>query len=106
MTTARATWGSLITEAAFQSVVIELAEVYGWRWYHTGDSRRSPSGFPDLLLLRDGRALAWELKTMRGRLRPDQRAWLAALDAVPGIEAAVRRPSDWEAIEAALKGER
>jgi len=96
-----------LSERAFQVAVIEFARLHSWLVYSIPDSRRATAaGFPDIFAVRDGRALAWELKTMRGRLRPDQRAWLDALGAVPGIDAAVRRPGDWDAIEAALKGER
>lgn len=47
MTTAK-----LISERQLQATVIDLAKAYGWRYYHTYDSRRSPEGFPDLVLLR------------------------------------------------------
>ena len=33
-------------EADFQATVIELAELQGWRVYHTHDSRRSQPGLP------------------------------------------------------------
>lgn len=71
-----------ITEAEFQQQVIDLAEVYGWLAYHTHDSRHSNPGFPDLVLVK-GRALIFaELKTEKGRVRPEQQVWLDALERV------------------------
>ena len=37
-------------EADFQADVIAAAEGRGWLWFHCYDSRRSPPGFPDLVL--------------------------------------------------------
>ena len=57
-----------VSERDFQRQVIELAETMGWELiYHTHDSRRSREGFPDLIMVRDGRLLALELKTETGR---------------------------------------
>ncbi len=83
------------SEAQFQAKVVETAQWFGWRWYHTHDSRRSPAGFPDLLLLRRDRALALELKSERGRVTSAQVSWIAALNAA-GIEARIVRPGDWD----------
>ena len=84
-----------MSEKSLQDSVMDLARALGWRAYHTHDSRRSPAGFPDLVLVhpRQGRLLFRELKTMRGRVTPDQEAWLADLIAA-GQDAAVWRPSD------------
>ena len=90
-------------EKSFQARVVELARLAGWWVYHTQDSRRSPHGFPDLVLVHDaGRCIVAELKSETGRLSPAQEQWLARLGAVASIEAAVWRPRDWERIEAAL----
>ena len=50
-------------------------------------------GFPDLVLAREGVVIFAELKAEKGRLRPDQEKWIAALGACY-----VWRPSDWPAI--------
>ena len=40
-----------IREQAFQAAVMQLAKQYGWMAYHTFDSRKSPSGYPDVTLV-------------------------------------------------------
>ena len=64
-----------MTEREFMEAVRHLARMTGWRCYHTHDSRRSEPGFPDLVLVRGGKALFVELKTAHGRLtcRPSRR---------------------------------
>ena len=70
------------SEAAFQQQVLNLAGYYGWRSYHTHDSRRSQAGFPDLVLVRGPELIFAELKTDTGRVRPEQQEWIAALQAI------------------------
>lgn len=94
------------SEARLQAQVLELAEVLGWELrYHTAISERSPAGFPDLVLCRprDGRLLIAELKRERGRVSPEQRAWLDGLDTVKHFDVRLWRPSDWEQIERLLR---
>jgi hypothetical protein len=86
--------------------VRELARLYGWMEYHTHDSRRSTSGFPDLVLLRPPRLIFAELKTPKGRVTPEQEVWLQALARVPDMEVFCWRPHDWPFIEAVLKPKR
>lgn len=94
------------SERSFQEAVIEYAELHGWRVAHFADSRRDvgggvlvgdvrASGAPDLILARDGVFLLAELKSERGRIRPNQRPWLAA-----GVH--LWRPRDWASIETRL----
>jgi hypothetical protein len=65
------------------------------------------TGFPDLVLVRDGRLLFVELKAERGKASPEQGEWLEALSGVHGIEVCLWRPADWlsGAVAAFLKGE-
>lgn len=95
-----------LSEREWQAKVVKAAEAFGWNvWYDT-DSRRNRAGWPDLTLVRvrvgpgsaEGRLLFLELKTERGRVRPEQRMWLALLGACPGVTAMVARPSDWDAL--------
>tara|TARA_R110000824_G_scaffold312168_1_gene499276 strand:+ start:508 stop:804 length:297 start_codon:yes stop_codon:yes gene_type:complete len=63
-----------VTEKAFQADVIRVAKMLGWLCYHTFDSRRSASGFPDLVLVRE-RILYRELKVGKNKLSPTQELW-------------------------------
>jgi hypothetical protein len=100
-----------MTEAEFQAQVIELATLYGWLPGHHHDSRRQvrpgvfvgdklAAGIPDLILVRE-RAIWAELKTAKGKLRPEQVTWLDAL-AKAGAEIYLWRPSDLEEIQRIL----
>lgn len=92
-----------VSEKELMAVVVELATLLGWRSYHTHDSRRSGPGFPDMVLVRDGRLLFVELKSERGKLTYPQRAWLSALHVCPSAEVYEWRPSSWPEIEAVLR---
>ncbi|MFN8533883.1 MAG: hypothetical protein U0556_10070 [Dehalococcoidia bacterium] len=86
-----------------------FASLPGVLAYHTHDSRRSASGFPDWIVLVGDRAWALELKSAIGRTTPDQGRWLAALGRLPRWTARVVRPEDWPAVRdeivtAALRG--
>jgi VRR-NUC domain len=89
-----------VTEAEFQASVIRFAELQRWAVYYTYDSRRSPPGFPDLVLCRDRLVFA-ELKTLRGRVRAQQLEWLARLRGA-GAECYLWRPSQWSEIRQVL----
>lgn len=89
------------SEAAFQTQVIQLAKFYNWMCYHTHDSRRSAPGFPDLVLLRPPEALFVELKSEKGRTRPEQRDWMSALHAC-GMEVHLWRPADFDVLHERL----
>lgn len=89
------------TEKAFQAQVIQLAKAYGWRYYHTHDSRRSVEGFPDLVLVSHKRSPARlvfaELKAENGRLTDAQRGWHHAL-VEAGQEVYLWKPRDMDEI--------
>ena len=91
----RASVANAMSEDALLSQVRTIANDLGWMTYHTHDSRRSESGFPDLVLInpRQGRILFRELKKMKGRVSADQKRFLEALRAV-GQDAGVWRPDD------------
>lgn len=98
------------SEAAFQMKVIQLAGFCGWSAYHPPDNRPSGNtgrvqkvapGWPDLVLWRPPEIMVAELKTEKGKVRPDQRIVLDQLAAC-GIEVHVWRPSDWAEIEARI----
>jgi hypothetical protein len=96
-----------LSEAAFQTRIIDLANLLGWHCVHyrpawQGGKWRQPLsghiGAPDLILARGGRVILAELKTDRGRLTAEQQAWLAAL----GAHGRLWRPRDWPDIVATL----
>jgi len=103
-----------MTERDLQAWVIVLARLLGWRVAHFRPARtahgwRTPvagdgAGFPDLVLVGHGRVLFRELKAGRGRLRPEQEAWLSALRS-SGADAEVWTEADWirGAVEADLR---
>lgn len=84
-----------MTERELQQAVTDAAQLYGWRVYHTYDSRRSPSGFPDLVLLRREQLIFVELKRQkRAKISAAQQAWIDELGAVTTISAGFVRPAD------------
>ena len=108
---------SAVPEADFQAAVIELAELQGWRVYHTHDSRKSPPGFPDLTMVRGHELIFAELKIDSPKSVPtvEQKEWLADLRRVaihvsdempvgkPVIRVRLWRPALWPEIEQVLK---
>jgi VRR-NUC domain len=94
----------LLRETDLSGLVVDVAKLGHWRRYHTFDSRRSTHGFPDWVLVRDGRLVFAELKSQDGPVRPDQREWLDALSDVPGVEVFLWRPSDYDEIVTVLTG--
>ncbi len=88
------------SEAQAQATILDVATTLGWRHYHTQDSRRSPSGFPDLVLVRE-RVIYAELKKVGEQPRPEQIDWLNAL-ARAGCEVYVWTIDDLAEITAVL----
>ena len=88
-----------MSEKQLLAAIREYARLRKWLCYHTHDSRRSEPGFPDLVLARD-RLIVAELKSEKGRLTEEQRAWITTLENIakhsPGnMEVFVWRPLDW-----------
>jgi hypothetical protein len=92
-------------EKQFQRLVIELARTLGWTvaHFHTiKDARRGwvtpaaadGAGFVDLVLVGRDQVLFRELKTRRGVLSVDQKAWGTILER-NGADYSVWRPADW-----------
>lgn len=75
-------------------MVIPLIKALGLHYYFTYDSRRSPEGFPDLVIW--GRKIIFrELKTEKGRLTAKQEECLVSLTNV--VDVTVWNPSAWNA---------
>jgi hypothetical protein len=100
-----------LTEDDLKATVIGMAQSFGWRVAHFRPARtekgwRTPveadgKGWPDLVLVRD-RVIYAELKSARGRVSPDQEAWMSALREA-GAEVHLWRPSDMDEIERVLR---
>ena len=94
-----------MAEKDFLDRVRQYARLRGWEHvYHSWASIHSPRGFPDLFMIRDGRALAIELKSGKNQPTEPQADWIDALNAVPGITAFVAWECDEERIRALLDG--
>jgi VRR-NUC domain-containing protein len=98
-----------LTEKQFLAQVRDLARLYGWRFYHTHDSRHSAKGFPDCVLVKAGkcrrpaRLIVAELKSATGKVGTEQLAWLTTLSQVgESVETYLWRPDDFDAIVACL----
>jgi hypothetical protein len=70
-----------------------LCELLGLKWYHTHNSKHSPSGFPDLVIT-GRRTIYRELKREGEDPTEAQEEWIAALKAA-GDDVDVWRPSDF-----------
>lgn len=103
-------------EHGFQTCVIDVAHLAGWRVAHfragrTADGWRTPvaadgAGWPDLVLVRPPRLIFAELKSATGKLSGRQQVWLDTLRLLPQAEVFVWRPSDWDALVETLTGQR
>lgn len=107
-----------ITEAEFTRQVLEYAKLKGWRTAHfrparTKDGWRTAvsgdgKGFPDLLMVRQGRMIVAELKVGKNKVSEAQKAWLNAFVTIVRLwTGAMMRvdiwtPDDWPEIERML----
>lgn len=83
-----------MTEAELLDTLRQAARMSGWLTYHALRSEASEPGFPDLVAVRDGRLLLWELKSDTGRLTSEQKQWLAELQHVTRLDVNIVRPDD------------
>lgn len=84
-----------MTEAELLEHVTAAAAAVGVLTYHVKDSRRAPSGFPDLVLAGPAGVAVAELKSAAGQLTPKQRDWLQALGVGQAVRTYVWYPCDW-----------
>jgi len=101
------------SEAAFMGQVTDYARLKGWDWFHvqpglTERGRyRTPvsgtlgAGWPDLILVRQDRIIAAELKSARGTVTALQKRVMTVLQGAL-LEVHVWRPRDWALIEQLL----
>ena len=93
-----------LKEKDFQARVVQYARLRGWRVMHHWNSMHSPAGWPDLFMVKDGRALAIELKVGKNLPTTAQLRWLDALDALPGVRACVIWSEDEDMLYRLLDG--
>lgn len=101
-------YGVKMSEAQLQEAVIDCAHTFGWLVAHFRPARvkrggveiyETPvaadgKGFPDLVMLRGPRAIAAELKSAAGTLKPRQEIWVDAFR-LTQVETYVWEPSRW-----------
>ena len=100
------------SESDFQTWLVDLARVTGWKAYHTLHSKGSDAGFPDWVLAKPGCLIFLELKTEKGVLTLEQADWMNIL--VPHgkshggsyVQAFVVRPHNRDFLEQLLGLER
>lgn len=94
-----------LSEKQFQAWVVVRARRLGWtRQFHVLRAQvenrwvtnTSSPGVPDLWLLRPPQLVVLEIKKWGGKATPEQVAWIAGLQRVPGIEAFIVDPGDAE----------
>ena len=89
-------------EADLQGRLMQTGRLCHWLVYHTFRSDKSPIGFMDIVMVRDGKLLALEVKRnlaeVAAMARTDsgkaQLDWIAAMQQVPGCRAAVVSPEN------------
>ena len=99
----------ILTEAMWQSQVVGVARQYSWTVFHPvknqptarGHRQTTEPGWLDLVILGHSRALFVELKSEKGRVRPEQVDVMQKLRAAD-CEVALWRPSDLPAALAVL----
>lgn len=101
-----------LLESAWQNTIVGLARTLGYTAYHTHDSRRSESGFPDLVLAKPGSPVIYaELKRHDGKVSAKQQLWLDLLAGASGSAVylwraerlSVRPQAVWEEIADILR---
>lgn len=95
-----------LTEAVWQATIMKILKDTGHLAFHVHDSRRSPSGWPDVAAIKPtgGTLYLCELKTATGIVSEAQQAWLAALAGCTGVVAEVWRPASLDSIVERLRG--
>lgn len=101
-------------EESFQSALIDMAHLHGWKIAHFRKAQTSSGGWvtavsadgkgwPDLFLVQPEKKfrLAAELKVPPNKVTPEQDAWLTWLE-LCGIPAFTWTPNDWDEIEKTL----
>lgn len=100
-----------MTEDDYVRRIIDTAHLYGWRVTHFRPARtdkgwrtalQGDGGFVDLVLAKHGAVLHVEVKTDKGRVRPDQLEWAKEI----GPTYRLWRPKDWDQVLMELSADR
>lgn len=92
--------------ADIDTEIAAICKQFGFRAYHTHDSRHSPEGFPDWVILGPGACLIREVKgehragkgrIVRDQLTEAQAGWLEGFRAI-GYNAKVWSADDWRSL--------
>ena len=94
-----------ISEGVWQATIMRVLKDAGYLAFHVHDSRRSPSGWPDVAAIKPtgGTLYLCELKTETGIVSQAQQAWLTALAGCTGVVAEVWKPAMLQEIAARLR---
>lgn len=88
-----------VSEDALLTAIIGWLRHNRWLAVHHRNSKagilQGDRGVPDILAAKPPRLVLIETKRETEKLEPPQEVWRAALEACPGIEYHVFRPSDW-----------
>lgn len=89
-----------VSEGVWQATIMRVLKDAGYLAFHVHDSRRSPSGWPDVAAIKPagGTLYVCELKTDTGQVTPAQAAWLEALAGCTGVVSDIWRPADMPSI--------
>ena len=95
-----------LTERQFQAMVRAGLEQRGYVVFVFPTMKLTRAGWPDLTFWhpdRPGRLYVWELKRQcDSRVRPEQARVIAFLQTIPGIDAQIVRPLDWDGLKDSL----
>lgn len=75
-----------MTEKALQEAIRQACAAWKLPYYHTHDSRHSPDGFPDTVIIAQHRLIIAELKREGNRPTAAQQRWLDAFAQVRTVE--------------------
>lgn len=96
-----------ISEDAWRKEAEAIAKELGWLVAHVERSQtrgrwitNTTPGFPDTWFAHPaGHLVVIEFKSHIGKPKPEQVAWILALDRTPGVTARVYGPSDWPSLQ-------